>query len=141
MQADQPRARAPGAGAIGVSVATTCVYGAMANPLFLNNVFTLPLFTEPALYFQVLLPPRAARNAPRLGAPGVLVLTTRTWSAQSFGVVPLLFCVHFAILPVERSMRNVPPPPPPSGSAHLCPHRALRTAPPPRSRRRPRRRR
>jgi len=66
-----------------VSVATTCVYGAMANPLFLNNVFTLPLFTEPALYFQVMVPPRAARTASRLGAPGVLVLTTPTWPAQS----------------------------------------------------------
>mmetsp|Transcript_62274 Transcript_62274/g.142566 ORF Transcript_62274/g.142566 Transcript_62274/m.142566 type:complete len:593 (+) Transcript_62274:2-1780(+) len=65
-----------GAGAIAVSVGTVCICGFIANPLFLNNLFTLPLFTTPDLYFQ------------------------------SFGVIPLLFCVHFAILPVERAMRN-----------------------------------
>ncbi|KAJ1477691.1 hypothetical protein T484DRAFT_1820336 [Baffinella frigidus] len=49
-----------GAGAIAVSltlmlpdsVGTVCICGFIANPLFLNNLFTLPLFTTPDLYFQ-----------------------------------------------------------------------------------------
>jgi hypothetical protein len=31
---------------------------------------------------------------------------THTEYFTSFGVVPLLFCVHFAVLSIERSMQN-----------------------------------
>jgi hypothetical protein len=56
-------------------VATTCYYGFTVTPDFLANLATLPYFTSPQEYFT------------------------------SFGVVPLLFCVHFAVLSIERSMK------------------------------------
>ncbi|EKX47005.1 hypothetical protein GUITHDRAFT_107350 [Guillardia theta CCMP2712] len=61
------------------ALASKCVdltYGFSVTPDIFERLFTLPLFTSPVEYFR------------------------------SFGVIPLLFCVHFAVLPIERSMKN-----------------------------------
>ena len=65
-----------GAASLLAGVATTCWYGFTVTPDFWGNVAQLPLFTSPQEYFT------------------------------SFGVVPLLFCVHFAVLSIERNMKN-----------------------------------
>ena len=65
-----------GASALFVGVATTCWYGFSVTPDFVGNLAALPWFTSPQEYFT------------------------------SFGVVPLLFCVHFAVLSIERNMKN-----------------------------------
>ena len=65
-----------GAGALFIGVATTCWYGFSVTPDFVGNLASLPWFTSPQEYFT------------------------------SFGVVPLLFCVHFAVLSIERNMKT-----------------------------------
>jgi len=65
-----------GAGALAAGVLTTCWYGFSVTPDFLGNLAALPWFTTPQEYFT------------------------------SFGVVPLLFCVHFAVLSIERNMKT-----------------------------------
>lgn len=65
-----------GAAGVAAGVLATTVYGFSVTPNLAANVAALPLFTTPAEYFT------------------------------SFGVIPLLFCVHFAVLPIERSMNN-----------------------------------
>jgi len=65
-----------GAGALTAGVLTTCWYGFSVTPDFLGNLAALPWFTTPQEYFT------------------------------SFGVVPLLFCVHFAVLSIERNMKT-----------------------------------
>lgn len=65
-----------GAFGVGAAVAATCAYGFSVTPDLLASFTHMKLFTTPTEFFS------------------------------SFGIIPLLFAVHFAVLPIERAMRN-----------------------------------
>eukprot|EP00281_Chroomonas_sp_CCMP1168_P009588 CAMPEP_0206268074 /NCGR_PEP_ID=MMETSP0047_2-20121206/31503_1 /ASSEMBLY_ACC=CAM_ASM_000192 /TAXON_ID=195065 /ORGANISM="Chroomonas mesostigmatica_cf, Strain CCMP1168" /LENGTH=543 /DNA_ID=CAMNT_0053696349 /DNA_START=6 /DNA_END=1636 /DNA_ORIENTATION=+ len=65
-----------GAAAVAAAVLVTCVYGLTVTPNVIGALSSLPLITAPSTFFS------------------------------AFGVIPLLFCVHWVMFPIERAMKK-----------------------------------